>query len=100
MTKLTLATDKMIAEKTEGIGWMTFNNPARRNAIGFAMRQAILEILADFEGDPDVRVIVMKGAGDKAFVSGADISEFAERRASFIFLLLQTFYRNNLHKYR
>jgi enoyl-CoA hydratase len=82
MTKLTLATDKMIAEKTDGIGWMTFNNPARRNAIGFAMREAILEILADFESDPDVRVIVMKGAGDKAFVSGSDISEFAERRAT------------------
>lgn len=82
MTKLTLATDKMIAEKTDGVGWMTFNNPARRNAIGFAMREAILEILADFEGDPGVRVIVMKGAGDKAFVSGSDISEFAERRAT------------------
>ncbi len=82
MTKLTLATDKMIADKTDGIGWMTFNNPARRNAIGVAMREAILEILADFESDPDVRVIVMLGAGDKAFVSGADISEFAERRAT------------------
>lgn len=82
MTQLTLATEKMIAEKTDGIGWMTFNNPARRNAIGFAMREAILEILTDFESDPDVRVIVMKGAGDKAFVSGSDISEFAERRAT------------------
>jgi enoyl-CoA hydratase/carnithine racemase len=82
MTKLTLATDKMIAEKSDGIGWMTFNNPARRNAIGFAMREAILEILADFESDPAVRVIVMRGAGDKAFVSGSDISEFAERRAT------------------
>ena len=82
MTKLSLATDKMIAEKTDGVGWMTFNNPARRNAIGFAMREAILEILADFESDPDVRVIVMRGAGDKAFVSGSDISEFAERRAT------------------
>lgn len=82
MTKLTLATDKMIAEKKDGVGWMTFNNPARRNAIGFAMREAILEILTDFESDPDVRVIVMQGAGDKAFVSGSDISEFAERRAT------------------
>jgi len=82
MTQLTLATEKMIAEKTNGIGWMTFNNPARRNAIGFAMREAILEILADFESDPEVRVIVMRGAGDKAFVSGSDISEFAKRRAT------------------
>lgn len=82
MTKLDLATDKMIAEKADGIGWMTFNNPARRNAIGFAMREAILEIIDDFNNDPDVRVIVMQGAGDKAFVSGSDISEFAERRAT------------------
>ena len=82
MTILNLATDKMIAEKKDGIGWMIFNNPARRNAIGFAMREAILEILNDFESDPDVRVIVMQGAGDKAFVSGSDISEFAERRAT------------------
>jgi len=82
MTRLSLATEKMIAEKADGIGWMTFNNPERRNAIGFAMREAILEIIEDFENDDDVRVIVMKGAGDKAFVSGSDISEFAELRST------------------
>ncbi len=82
MTKLKLATEKMIAEKADGIGWMTFNNPERRNAIGFAMREAILEIIDDFENDSDVRVIVMKGAGDKAFVSGSDISEFAQIRST------------------
>ena len=48
MTQLQLATEKMIAEKRDGIGWMTFNNPERRNAIGFAMREAILEIIDDF----------------------------------------------------
>ena len=82
MTKLYLATEKMIAEKADGIGWMTFNNPKRRNAIGFAMREAILKIIDDFNNDDEVRVIVMRGAGDKAFVSGSDISEFAERRAT------------------
>lgn len=69
-----LSTDKMIAEKADGIGWMTFNQPERRNAISHEMREGILEILDDFESDPAVRVIVMKGAGDKAFVSGSDIS--------------------------
>ena len=49
MTKLTLATEKMKAEKSDGIGWITFNNPDRRNAIGYAMREAILEIIEDFE---------------------------------------------------
>ncbi len=53
---------------------MTFNQPERRNAISHEMREAILTILDDFEADPEVRVIVMAGAGDKAFVSGSDIS--------------------------
>lgn len=69
-----LGTDKMIAEKKDGIGWMTFNQPERRNAISHEMRVAILQILKDFEDDDNVRVIVMTGAGDKAFVSGSDIS--------------------------
>lgn len=69
-----LNTEKMIAEKENGIGWMTFNQPERRNAISQEMREAILQILDDFESDASVRVIVMKGAGDKAFVSGSDIS--------------------------
>ncbi len=75
-----LATDRMIAEKESGIGWMTFNSPERRNAISIEMRHAILEIYADFAADDAVRVVVLKGAGGKAFVSGADISEFEKVR--------------------
>ena len=78
---LELKTDKMLAEKADGIGWMTFNNPARRNATSLEMWQAIADILDDFAADPAVRVVVMRGAGDKAFVSGADISQFEEQRA-------------------
>lgn len=77
-----LQTDKMIASKENGIGWMTFNNPARRNATSLEMWQAIGVILKDFDEDDSVRVVVMQGAGDKAFVSGADISEFKEKRDS------------------
>ncbi len=76
-----LKTDKMLAEKADGIGWMTFNNPARRNATSLEMWQAIADILGDFAADPAVRVVVMRGAGDKAFVSGADISQFETQRA-------------------
>ncbi len=79
---LELKTDKMLAEKAEGIGWMTFNNPARRNATSLEMWQAIAAILDDFAADPAVRVVVMRGAGDKAFVSGADISQFEDQRAN------------------
>jgi enoyl-CoA hydratase/carnithine racemase len=75
-------TPKMLARKEGGIGWMTFNQPEKRNAVSFAMWQAIPRIMADFEADPAVRVIVLTGAGDKAFVSGADISEFEEKRGS------------------
>jgi enoyl-CoA hydratase/carnithine racemase len=75
-------TERMIAEIDGPIGWLVFNNPARRNAVSMDMWQAIPEILAAYERDPAVRVIVLKGAGDKAFVSGADISEFEQNRSS------------------
>lgn len=77
-----LNTDKMIARKAGGVGWMIFNNPARHNALSIEMQQAIPEILGAFREDDEVRVVVIRGAGDKAFVSGADISEFEDRRSS------------------
>lgn len=77
-----LATPFMIAEADAGIGWMTFNNPERRNAMKVEMNQAISEILGAWSADDEVRVVVMQGAGDKAFVSGADISEFEEHRST------------------
>ena len=75
-------TDKMIAEQDGAIGWITFNNPERRNAVSMAMWEALGDIVHAYENDDAIRVIVLKGAGDKAFVSGADISEFAEKRSS------------------
>ena len=75
-------TEKMIAEKDGAIGWVTFNNPARRNAVSMAMWEALSDIMRDYAADDAIRVIVLKGAGDKAFVSGADISEFEEKRSS------------------
>jgi enoyl-CoA hydratase len=72
----------MLAEIDGPIGWMTFNKPERRNAVSLDMWEAMPEILRQFESDPAVRVIVLKGAGDKAFVSGADISQFEQARAS------------------
>jgi enoyl-CoA hydratase len=73
-------TDKMLAEKDGAIGWMIFNNPARRNAMSLEMWDGVANILQDFAADPKIRVVVMRGAGDKAFVSGADISQFEEKR--------------------
>ena len=76
------ATDKLIAEKDGPIGWLTFNNPARRNALSYAMWDGISAIIDDFANDPDIRVIVLKGAGDAAFCAGADISEFETARST------------------
>lgn len=63
------------------IGWMVFNNPARRNAVSVGMWEAIPRVLEDFGADPAIRVLVLAGAGDKAFVSGADISQFDTQRS-------------------
>jgi enoyl-CoA hydratase/carnithine racemase len=75
-------TERMIAEKDGPIGWCVFNNEARRNAVSLDMWAAIPTILDAFESDPAIRVIVLKGAGDKAFVSGADISQFEKIRSA------------------
>jgi len=80
MRQLQLRTDKMLAHVEDGVGWITFNQPNKRNAVSFAMWQAIPEIIEYFAESDEVRVVVLKGAGDKAFVSGADISEFEEVR--------------------
>lgn len=77
-----LLTDKMVADKDGAIGWITFNNPARHNAVSLAMWEGLFDVVQDYAQDPDIRVIVVRGAGEKAFVSGADISEFEEKRSS------------------
>jgi enoyl-CoA hydratase/carnithine racemase len=73
--------EKMLARKAGGVGWMTFNNPERHNAVSMEMWQAAERILADFIADEAVRVVVVNGAGGKAFVSGADISKFESERS-------------------
>lgn len=77
-----VSTDRMLAKVENGIGWMTFNNPARHNALSLSMWQGIAEIIEQFESNDEVKVVVMTGAGGRAFVSGADISEFDKVRGS------------------
>jgi enoyl-CoA hydratase len=81
-TTIELDTPYMLASVVDGVGWMTFNNPERRNAMKMEMNRAIVDIMDRFQADDEVRVVVMQGAGDKAFVSGADISEFEANRSS------------------
>ncbi|MBM3342626.1 MAG: enoyl-CoA hydratase [Betaproteobacteria bacterium] len=74
--------EKLLAHKDGAAGWITFNNPAKRNAMSYEMWLALDIALNEFLADDAIRVIVLKGTGDKAFVSGADISEFKEKRAN------------------
>ena len=73
---------RMDSRAEDGIGWMIFDHQARRNAVTYDMRRRIPGILAGFEADEDVRVVVLAGAGDKAFISGSDISQFEAKRSS------------------
>ena len=72
---------KMLAEVDDGVGLITFNQPEKRNAMSVQMWEGLGEILDAFAADAGVRVVVLTGAGAKAFVSGADISQFEKDRA-------------------
>src|SRR5258708_988504 len=74
--------ERMVAMTEGAIGWMIFNHPARHNAVSMAMWQGVVRIIEAFKADPTVRAIIVTGAGERAFVSGADISEFGEKRAT------------------
>ena len=73
-------TDKILSHRTGAIGHIVFNNPERLNAISLEMWQAMGEAVLRFEADPEVRVMVLSGSGDKAFVAGADVSKYEEER--------------------
>jgi enoyl-CoA hydratase/carnithine racemase len=77
-----MQTDKMLSRKEGGVGTLIFNNPERHNAVSLEMWEAATAILGDFAADNNVRVVVLTGAGGKAFVSGADISKFESERSN------------------
>lgn len=73
-------TPQLLAEVTDAIATLTFNQPERHNALSREMQSALPGALDQINAADDVRVLVLRGAGEQAFVSGADISEFAEHR--------------------
>lgn len=75
-------TDRILSKTSNYIGWIVFNNPERRNAISLDMAQEVARLIAVYNEDPDVRVVVIKGEGGKAFISGQDISEFEKLRST------------------
>src|SRR4030088_2526948 len=74
------ADGKILQSVSEGVGVITFNNPEKRNAMSLDMWEGLGHALVELRDDPDVRAVIMVGAGDKAFVSGADISQFEKTR--------------------
>jgi len=82
MSRFETGTDKLLVDFADGIARVTFNNPAKRNALSVEMRTALPKLLQSLQDDPGVRVVVLTGAGTEAFVSGADISEFGAQRTS------------------
>ena len=76
------ASGKVLATVRDGVGTMVFNQPEKRNAMSIEMWDGLAQALDAWEADPSVRVAVLTGAGSMAFVSGADISQFAAARSN------------------
>ena len=79
---VSVSTDRIIAAKAGGIGYLKLNQPEKHNAISYAMWVAISEVMESFRDDDGVRVVVMSGEGGRAFSAGADISEFSKNRST------------------
>src|SRR5579859_7717926 len=73
---------KMLAARHDGVGVITFNQPEKHNAISVEMWLGLAEILEEFAQDPAIRTVILTGAGTRAFVSGADISQFEQQRSN------------------
>src|SRR5205814_5641748 len=68
--------DTVLLDQRDGIAWVTFNRPAVLNALNLRMRDDLWAVLDIVDLDPEIRIVVFNGAGDRAFSAGADISEF------------------------
>src|SRR5205814_937590 len=79
---MTRAESKMLSRKEGRVGYVIYNNPEKHNAVSLDMWEGAVAILEDFKNDKDIGVVVVTGAGGKAFVSGADISKFEKERSS------------------
>jgi len=68
--------ETIIYEKENDIGYLTLNRPERLNAYNIQMRDDLYQVLGAIKDDPEVKVVILKGAGERAFCSGADLAEF------------------------
>jgi enoyl-CoA hydratase/carnithine racemase len=70
------------AEAKGPIGWVIWDNPSKLNALSPGMYEDALSVIEDYAADPAIKVVIMRGAGRKAFISGADIKSFEKTRAN------------------
>ncbi len=73
---------ELIVRREGAIAWLVFSNVERHNAVTYDMWCAVPERIAEFDADREIRAIALTGDGERAFISGADISEFEKKRAS------------------
>lgn len=76
-----MSTDELLVQRRDGVVEVTFNRPERRNAFTSAMYAAMRELCDELADDTSVRVLVLRGAGGKAFAAGNEISDFLDRDA-------------------
>jgi enoyl-CoA hydratase/carnithine racemase len=82
ITDMSQSNDNILAEKDGRVGRFTINRPDKRNAMSLDMWRRMGEIFEAWDDDPDIRVIVVRGAGDTCFCAGNDISEFKDLRST------------------
>lgn len=76
-------TSGLVGAETKGpVGWLIWDNPSKRNALSPGMSEDALTVIEAYEADPAIKVVIMRGAGRKAFISGADIKSFDQTRAN------------------
>lgn len=73
--------ESLLYRKSGALGWMVFNDPARHNAISMEMAEAVPLVMQRMEDDPEVRVVILAGAGERAFAAGSNISSFGDVRS-------------------
>jgi enoyl-CoA hydratase/carnithine racemase len=82
VTTLDSGTEQLLVAVDDGIATITFNRPERHNALSAPIRASLPGVLRSLQDDASVRVVILTGAGDRAFISGADITEFGDQRTS------------------